>query len=943
MSSHAPIWTLSTPQVYETLSTSVQGLSEAETAIRIKHYGFNELPEPAKRSLLLRFTDQLTHFMALLLWVAGGLAFVSGTPEVGWAIWAVIGVNAGFSFWQEFQAEQALTALNKMLPAKAQVYRQGTLQSILVREIVPGDPIQLEEGDRIPADARLVSAQSLTVDLSVLTGESLPVARSAEPVTTTQIRPAEAGNLVFAGATVAAGRGLAVVYATGTQTEFGQVAHLTTTVKREPSTLEVQIDGVVHVITSIAVGMGVIVFLLTYLLVGMKANESFIFAIGIIVAFVPEGLLPTVTLALAMGVKRMAKQNALVRRLSAVETLSATTVICTDKTGTLTKNQMTVCRLWIPATEITVTGVGYDPTGGEVQVADERMKSQVKLLLAGAALCSNARLNHPAGSSQWQEIGDPTEAALLVAALKQGLKLEDLQHQLDRTQEIPFDSLRRMMSVVLKRTGEDSGLGFEFDRQSTKLKPLTAPNLIVTKGSPLDVLNCCQQILKDGKIVELSASARAEVTATNDRFASRGYRVLGIAAREQVEQQSQDTKELEQNLIFLGLVAMIDPPRVEVADAIAKCHQAGIQVTMVTGDYGLTAQAIAQQIGLVEGKARIVTGEEMGHLSDAQLAQILHQKSGLIFARIQPEQKLKLVQAYIRMGHVVAMTGDGVNDAPALRAANIGIAMGLNGTDVAREAADLVLIDDNFATIVSAIEQGRAVYQNIRKFITYILASNIPELLPFLAMVFFKIPPALVILQILAIDLGTDMLPALALGAEPPEAGTLLQPPRKKSQQLLDKSLLLRAFCFLGLLEGVAGMTGFFLVWWSNGYGINELQSLNSAILNHSATATQTAIYHQATTVTLVAIVACQIGNVFACRSERTSIFRLGFFSNPSIWLGIAAELVLILAIIYIPFLQKIFGTAPLETWQWSVLIICPPLILVADEIRKRIVGRNRN
>jgi calcium-translocating P-type ATPase len=943
MPSHAPIWTLSTQQVYETLSTSVQGLSKAETAVRIKHYGFNELPEPAKRSLLLRFTDQLTHFMALLLWVAGGLAFVSGTPEVGWAIWAVIWVNAGFSFWQEFQAEQALTALNKMLPAKAQVYRHGTLQSILVREIVPGDAIQLEEGDRIPADARLVSAQSLYVDLSVLTGESLPVARSAQAVSNAQMRPSEAGNLVFAGATVSAGRGLAIVYATGTQTEFGQVAHLTTTVQREPSTLEVQIDSVVHVITTIAIGMGIAVFLLTNLLVGMETKESFIFAIGIIVAFVPEGLLPTVTLALAMGVKRMAKQNALVRRLSAVETLSATTVICTDKTGTLTKNQMTVCRLWIPATEITVTGVGYDPTGGEVQVADERMKSQVKLLLAGAALCSNARLNHPAGSSQWQEIGDPTEAALLVAALKQGLKLEELQRQFNRTQEIPFDSLRRMMSVVLKRTGADDRLGFELAGQSSQPESLTATYLIVTKGSPLDVLNCCQQILQDGKIVELSAATRAEVTATNDRFASQGYRVLGIAAKQQAEQPLEAAKELEQNLIFVGLVAMIDPPRVEVADAISKCHQAGIQVTMVTGDYGLTAAAIAQQIGLVEGKPRIVTGEEMGHLSNAQLRQILHQKSGLIFARMQPEQKLKLVQAYISMGQIVAVTGDGVNDAPALRAAHIGIAMGLNGTDVAREAADIVLIDDNFATIVSAIEQGRAVYQNIRKFITYILSSNVPELLPFLAMVFFKIPPALVILQILAIDLGTDMLPALGLGAEQPEAGTLLQPPRPKSQSLLDRSLLLRAFFFLGLLEGVAGMTGFFLVWWTHGYGIAELQSLNLAILAHSATAAQMAIYHQATTVTLVAIVACQIGNVFACRSEKTSIFRLGFFSNPSIWLGIAAELALILSIIYVPFLQKIFATAPLSTLQWSALIICPPLILVADEIRKQIVSRNRD
>ncbi|MEG4574629.1 cation-transporting P-type ATPase [Microcoleus sp. N3A4] len=937
MASHAPVWTLSTQQVYETLSTSEKGLSEAETAIRIKHYGFNELPEPARRSLLLRFTDQLTHFMALLLWVAGALAFVSGTPELGWAVWAVIWINAGFSFWQEFQAEQALTALNKMLPARAKVYRDGKLGEIPVREMVPGDVMQLEEGDRISADARLVSAQSCYVDVSVLTGESLPVARSAEPVATEKMRASESSNLVFAGSTVSAGRGLAVVYATGTQTEFGQVAHLTTTVKREPSTLEVQINSVVHVITTIAVGLGVVVFLLTNLLVGMELKESFIFAIGIIVAFIPEGLLPTVTLALAMGVKRMAKRNALVRRLSAVETLSATTVICTDKTGTLTKNEMTVCRLWIPTSEITVTGIGYDPTGGEVQVPAGRMESQVKLLLAGSALCSNARLNHPAGSSQWQEIGDPTEAALLVAALKNGLNFEELQRQLKRTQEVPFDSRRRMMSVVLQRSSDNSGLGFELEGQSDNLKPLTAPYLIFTKGSPLDVLQHCKQILKDGHIEELSAAERAEVTAVNDGFASRGYRVLGLATR-QKEEQPQDAQELEQNLIFVGLVAMIDPPRAEVADAIAKCHQAGIQVTMVTGDYGLTAEAIAQQIGLVDGKARVVTGEEMGHLSDAQLCQILQQKSGLIFARMQPEQKLRLVQAYIGMGHTVAVTGDGVNDAPALRAANIGIAMGLSGTDVAREAADIVLIDDNFATIIIAIEEGRAVYQNIRKFITYILSSNIPELLPFLAMVFFKIPPALVILQILAIDLGTDMVPALALGAEEPEAGLLLQPPRKKSKPLLDKSLMLRAFLFLGLLEGVVGMIGFLLVWRSNGYGITELQAMTSAILARSGTATEMAIYHQATTVTLAAIVACQVGNVFACRSERTSIFRLGFFSNRLIWLGIAVEWALILSIIYFPPLQKVFATAPLSPWQWSLLIFCPPLILIADEIRKKIV-----
>jgi calcium-translocating P-type ATPase len=939
MKNNPQIWTLSAEKVYESLSTSAQGLSEAETAVRIKHYGFNELPEPARRSLLLRFTDQLTHFMALLLWVAGTLAFISGTPELGWAIWAVIWINAGFSFWQEFQAEQALAALNKMLPAQAKVYRDGTLCEIPVREMVPGDVMELEEGDGISADARLVSAQSLYVDVSVLTGESLPVARSGEPVLTEKMRASEASNLVFAGSTVSAGRGLAVVYATGTQTEFGQVAHLTATVKREPSTLEVQINRVVHAITAIALGMGVLVFLLTSLLVGMGAKESFIFAIGIIVAFVPEGLLPTVTLALAIGVKRMAKRNALVRRLSAVETLSATTVICTDKTGTLTKNEMTVRQLWIPATEIEVTGAGYDPTG-EVRVTNERQKSQVKLLLAGAALCCNARLNHPAGSSQWQEIGDPTEAALLVAAIKNGLNLEELHGQLPRIQEVPFDSRRRMMTVALQRSSDDSGLGFELENQSSNLKTLTAPYLLFTKGSPLDVLQHCQGILKDGHIEALSEAGRAEISAANDALASRGYRVLGVATQQKEELPQQDADSLEQNLIFIGLVAMIDPPRAEVADAISKCHQAGIQVTMVTGDYGLTAEAIARRIGLIDGKARVVTGEDMGHLSDAQLRQILHQKSGLVFARVMPEQKLRLVQAYMAMGHIVAVTGDGVNDAPALRAANIGIAMGMSGTDVAREAADIVLIDDNFATIVSAIEQGRAVYQNIRKFITYILSSNMAEFIPFLAMVFLKIPPALVILQILAIDLGTDMLPALALGAEQPEAGILLQQPRKKSKPLLDMSLLLRAYCFLGLLEGLAGMTGFLLVWWANGYGIAELQAMNLTLLAHSATAAQIAIYCQATTVTLAAIVACQDGNVFACRSERISIFRLGFFSNRLIWLGIAVEWALILSIIYVPPLQKIFATAPLSPVQWLMLLVCPPLLLMADELRKRIVGQ---
>ena len=427
-------------------------------------------------------------------------------------------------------------------------------------------------------------------------------------------------------------------------------------------------------------------------------------------------------------------------------------------------------------------------------------------------------------------------------------------------------------------------------------------------------------------------------------MARQGFRVLGVAARQgNGEFLTIGSQDLEQNLIFIGLIAMFDPPRPEVPEAIARCHQAGIKVTMVTGDYGLTAEAIALQIGLIVNQShknhnkrvRVVTGEGMGHLSDAQLRQILKYRDSLVFARMSPEHKLRLVKAYKDIGEVVAVTGDGVNDAPALRAANIGIAMGLNGTDVAREAADIVLTDDNFATIVTAVEQGRTVYQNIRKFMTYILSSNVAELVPFLAMVVLKIPPALVIMQVLAIDLGTDMLPALALGAEPAEVGIMQEPPRSRLKQLLDRFLLLRAYCFLGLLEALLGMSAFFLVWWSHGYGITELQSVTPAILAHKADAATVAIYAQATTMTLAAIVASQDGNIFACRSEKVSIFRLGFFSNLLLWLGIGIEWLLLLSIINIKPLRHIFSTAPLELWQWLVLLACPLIMLGAEELRK--------
>ena len=963
---HQPVWTLSFEEVYESLDTAANGLSQDEATDRLEKFGANELPEPVQRPLWLRFADQLTHFMALLLWVAGILAFISRTPELGWAVWAVIWINAIFSFWQEFQAEKALSALKKVLPMQVKVYRDGELKQIPARELVRGDVIQLEEGDRISADARLISAESLYLDVSVMTGESLPVARSPYPVRLREavpirggktmlrqgeqpiqekVNPSEIANLVLAGATVAAGRAVAVVYATGSETEFGQVAHLTTEVKREPSTLEIQVARIVRLITAIALGMGATVFALSYLLIGMNVTESFIFAIGIIVANVPEGLLPTVTLALALGVKRMARRNALVRRLSAVETLSATTVICTDKTGTLTKNEMTVRYLWLPTEPtpsdnpnpkpddandvltnrlIEVTGAGYDPSSGKVKIPqDSEIVWKAKVLLIGSALCSNARLVHLNAPSRWQEIGDPTEAALLVAAGKAELNLEDLQKRYPRLRELPFDSRRLMMTVVL-------------NWQDSELWSSPSPNLAFTKGAPLEVLKHCQWILRDGKSQELTHDYWDEVVRANDDLARQGFRVLGLAAR-QGGQELLDLKaqDLEQDLIFIGLVAMFDPPREEVPKAIAQCHQAGIKVTMVTGDYGLTAEAIARQIGLVSDKVRVITGEGMGHLSDAQLKQVVKYRHGLVFARMSPEHKLRLVQAYKDVGEIVAVTGDGVNDAPALRAANIGIAMGQNGTDVAREAADIVLTDDNFATIVVAIEQGRAIYQNIRKFMTYILASNVPEIVPFLGMVAFKIPPALTILQILAVDLGTDMVPALALGAETPEAGIMDRPPRPKQEFLLNVPLLIRAYLFLGVIEAVLSMLGFFMVWWSYGYSLADLQQVTPMILNRTADPTVTGIYRQATTMTLAAIVACQVGNLFACRSSWGSVFRQSLSNNSLIWLGITVECVALFAFIDFPPFRQVFGTASLANWHWLILLACPAILIIAEEFRK--------
>ena len=916
-----PIWTLPLSDAYAALQSGPEGLSSVEAAERLERFGANRLPPLKRRPLLLRFTDQLIHFMALLLWVAGGLAFIARAPQLGWAIWAVILINAVFSFWQEFKAERTLQALAGNLPPMVRVWRDGRLQELTADQLVCGDRVALEEGDQVPADCRVVEAHQLYVDLAVLTGESLPVARDVDRQNGSVIPARERINLLLAGSTVASGRGEGLVFATGAETEFGQVAHLTATTARTVSTLEVQIQRIVHTITAIALGTGLFTFAISVMVERMEPLESLIYAVGIIVSFVPEGLLPQVTLTLALNVQRMARRNALVRRLSAVETLGSVSVICSDKTGTITQNRMAVEDSWLP----------------------EPAESQHRLMLLAASLCSNARLEHErSGAEPWRASGDPTETALLLAAAEAGVIHGEQQRRFPRRREMPFDSHRRRMSVVIEQGETIEGLPQSGEAQ-----------LAITKGAPLEVLQRCTSWLTPQGVEPLSPERRQQAIQANDRLASRGFRVIGVALRSGGEELLSLTAEaLESELVLVGFVGLYDPPRPEVSEAIRQCRQAGIKVTMVTGDYGLTAQAIARQIGLLDPPAgnghhngadpvRVIEGSTLAQISDVHLRRLLKYRTRLVFARMAPEQKLRLVQAYRDLGEVVAVTGDGVNDAPALRAADVGLAMGRNGTDVAREAADIVLLDDNFATIVEAVRFGRGVVSNIRKFITYILVANISEATPFLAMVAFRIPAALTVMQILAVDLGTDVLPALGLGAEQPEPGLMHQPPRPRQAPLLDGRVIRRSYLFLGLLEAAFAMGAYLLVWQRAGVSIPELQALAPQLLAHSAPAQLQALQLQASSAAFTTIVLSQVGVLLACRSEWRSVWRTLREPNGMLWFGIGSELLLLSALVLVPALGGLFSLGPFPPELLSWLLLAPLLILLADDLRKRWLRRH--
>jgi potassium/sodium efflux P-type ATPase len=930
----AEIAGLQVADVCASLETAEGGLTTVEAARRRDRLGSNALPHVRGRPLLARLAANFTHLMALLLWAGGIIGFIAGLPQLGLAIWMVNVINGAFSFWQEYKAERATEALSRLLPMQARVVRDGLEQRVAAEEVVPGDVLILTEGDHVPADARLVAGAELRIDQSTLTGESDAVRKAADPVLDPNLADTDRTSLVFAGTSVAAGTGRAVVFAIGPETRIGRIAFLTQTVRAELSPLQKELAQATRIVTVLALAIGACFFALSVGFAHLGAAESFIFAMGMVVAFVPEGMLPLVTLALAMATQRMAGRHALVKRLSAVETLGCTTVICTDKTGTLTQNEMTVRRIWLPDARFEVSGVGYDPKGTIVLEQDrdrsdgsetpgDPSRTRLVELLRAAALCNDARLLPPdeSGEDRWTALGDPTEAALLVAARKGGLDLDVEARELPRLRELPFDSRRKRMSTL-------HSVRSEHDASPAA----TARIIAYVKGAPGEVLARCGRIRRVGHDAD-ATDLQAAVLAANDEYARSGLRVLAVACRElDIAARDATPEVVESDLTLLGLVAMHDPPRPEVTAAVETCHRAGIGIVMITGDYGLTAESIARRIGIVRGEVRLVTGTELDAMSDDALNDAL--AGGVVFARVSPEHKLRVVTALQGLGHVVAVTGDGVNDAPALKRADIGVAMGLTGTDVAKESADMILTDDNFASIVHAVEEGRGVYGSIKRFVGYIFTSNAPEAWPFILFAFSggRIPVALPIMQILAIDLGTDMAPALALGAEPPEPGVMDRPPRSRRDHVITGGLLVRSLLYLGTIQSLAAMAAFYIFLWTSGYAGRWLDLPSTG-----------PVYQAATAMTLAAVVMTQVGNLFAHRTERVSILGLGprlFFGNRLIWLGIAIELVLIVMLVYLPFANGVFGTAPFDPGYWAFLVAWIPALLVADELRKAVLRR---
>jgi len=888
--------TMSTEEILKILKTNPNGLNEEEVKKRLEQYGPNELVAAKKISPLKIFLEQFKDVLVIILIIASLVSMLIGEILDATVIMAIIFACVILGFTQEYRAEKALEALKKLAAPTARVLRNGKITEVPAREVVPGDIILIEAGGRIPADARLIEAIDLHVDEAVLTGESVPVLKSTETLPEAKISVADRKNMVFMGTHATYGRGKAVVTATGMNTEFGKIASMLQYVEEEKTPLQERLE---HVgkwlgILSLAVCFAVAVL---GILRGYSLLEMFIWGVSLAVAAVPEALPAVVTISLAVGVQRMVKRNAIVRKLYAVETLGCVNVICSDKTGTITKNEMTVREIYVNDKVIKITGSGFD-TKGEFYDGNRKIDPQsideLSLVLRIGALCNNAQLE--TRSEKTTSVGDPTEVALLISAVKAGINLEELNKAYPRIRELPFDSVRKRMATIhVTPKGE---------------------KVAYVKGAPEVILQLCSYIHLNGEVKKLTEEKRRQLLKIVQEMASRALRVLAMAYKKLDKVEEYTTEIIEKDLVFVGLQGMIDPPREEVIPAMKLCKEAGIKVVMITGDHKLTAVAVAKEIGLLEETSedrRVLTGAELDEIDDEELEKIVDNVS--VYARVSPEHKVRIVNALKKRGYVVAMTGDGVNDAPAVKRADVGIAMGIKGTDVTKEASEMILADDNFATIVAAVEEGRGIYDNIKKYLMYLLSCNVGEILLMFVASLLGLPLPLLAIHILLINLTTDGLPAIALSIDPPDPDIMKRPPRDPKESVFTP----RIKGIIGLGGSLMTIIGIPLFAWTYFRTFNLLYA-------------QTLIFFWMTLF--------EMFRAFPCRSERKTSFELGFTTNKYLLYGIFSSIFITLLIIYVPALQPLFKTTSLKIADILVAALLSVTSLIVIDLGKMIANK---
>jgi Ca2+-transporting ATPase len=875
--------------VISKLGSDLSGLREEEARSRLGQFGYNELEREKKPSSVAVFLRQFKNVLVIILLAAALISFALGETVDAAVILGIVFVVSLLGFFQEYRAERALEALKRMAALTATVIRGGVESEIPARELVPGDIVVLSVGDKGPADLRLIEAVNLRVDESALTGESVPSEKGIDPVPK-DAPLAERLCVVYAGTVVSYGRGKGVVFSTGQQTEFGKIASMMRAAPKVKTPLELRIERVGRLLGTIMVLVAVLVMLLG-LARGSPLLEMFLWAVSLAVAAVPEALPAVVTGGLAIGVRRMAKRNAIVRRLPAVETLGSTTVICSDKTGTMTKGQMTVRRIHLGEDFYEVTGAGYEPRGEILRDGTPSVNDDIALIAKVAVLCNDASFN---ATSALKIVGDPTEVALLVVAAKAGEREEKLRSAYPRVFEVPFTSERKRMTTV--HNTPDGQL------------------LYCMKGALEAVLPSCEAAYFQGRHVRIDEGTVRRIHSVGEQMAKDALRVLAFAYKTPPEElQALEESGSERGLVFLGLMGLMDPPREEVKDAVQKCYDAGIKVVMITGDHKGTAQAVAEELGLLSSGGRILTGTELDSLGPQEFDQVV--EDVVVYARVSPEHKLRIVRALKGKGHIVAMTGDGVNDAPALKNADIGVAMGVTGTDVTKEAADVVLADDNFASIVAAVEEGRAIFDNIRKYLTFLLSANTGELLIMLSAGLLGYPLPLVPVQILFVNLATDGLPALALGIDPPMQDLMHRPPRDPKLSI-----------FADLKGWIAG--------------IAVLLSL--AMMGLFAYSLMSGSLAEARSLVFASIILFELTFVFSCRSQSQTILRLGLTSNKYLVAAVLSQLMLLLLILYTPSIASLFDVSPIAFGNWSTVIAAGISGFIFAETTKAIAGRLR-